>query len=64
MKAYLKDIYQTTLINFATIAYNQANRKEFISIKAKNKIRASAKKKGFKIIKRHPDDLWNPDPIE
>lgn len=60
-EAYLKDIYQTTLINFATIAYNQANRKElYDSIKGKK-----YRRKGFKVIKRHPDDLVvNPDPIE
>lgn len=60
-EAYLKDIYQTTLINFATIAYNQANRKKlYDAIKAK-KIR----RKSLKVIKRHPDDLIaNPDPIE
>lgn len=60
-EAYLKDIYQTTLINFATIAYNQANRKDlYDAIKSRK-----YKKKGLKIIKRHPDDIiMNPDPIE
>ncbi|WP_264229450.1 hypothetical protein [Acholeplasma laidlawii] len=58
---YLKDIYQTTLINFATIAYNQSNRKElYDAIKAKK-----YRRRGLKVIKRHPDDLiLNPDPIE
>lgn len=60
-EAYLKDIYQTTLINFATIAYNQANRKDLYDAINSRKY----KKKGLKIIKRHPDDIiMNPDPIE
>ena len=60
-QAYLEDIYQSTLINFTTIAFNQANRKPLYDLIKDKKYR----RKGLKVIKRHPDDLVvNPDPIE
>lgn len=60
-EAYLRDIYQSTLINFATIAYNQDHRKDLYgAIKGRK-----YKRKGLKVIKKRMDDLeLNPEPIE
>lgn len=60
-EAYLADIYKSTLINFATIAYNQENRKELYELIQDKKYR----RQGLKVIRRNPEDfIFNPTAIE
>lgn len=60
-EAYLKEIYQTALINYAVVAYNQENRKPLYDLIKDKKY----KRRGLRVIKRAESDLLlNPDPYE